>query len=221
MKIHEIKRSAFDSLRGRWFIPIIAGILASFFGAGMGGNYTFTLVEYLGIALDNPVITIALAIVSILLSVAIIILGGSVAIGYAEFTRDLVDGDTPSLSTLFRHFDRLVTGICTALLVALHVFVGMIFLFIPGIIAAYRYSMVFYVLADNPQYGAIEALRESRKIMRGHKFKLFITDFTLIGWDFLALFTLGISNLWAVPYRQAVRAVFYRDICCPSVKYKK
>ena len=33
-----------------------------------------------------------------------------------------------------------------------------------------------------------------------------------IGWDILATLTLGIGNLWLVPYKQAASAAFYREV---------
>ena len=44
---------------------------------------------------------------------------------------------------------------------------------IPGIIKAISYSMAYFVLADNPELSAKEALDESKRITSGH-----IGDFT-------------------------------------------
>ncbi|MBQ6716502.1 MAG: DUF975 family protein, partial [Clostridia bacterium] len=35
---------------------------------------------------------------------------------------------------------------------------------------------------------------------------------SFIGWDILAVLTLGIGNLWLTPYRQAAQAAFYLDL---------
>ena len=41
---------------------------------------------------------------------------------------------------------------------------------------AYRYRMVYYVLMDKPAFGAMQALRESKAMMRSNKFQLFKMD---------------------------------------------
>ena len=48
----------------------------------------------------------------------------------------------------------------------------------------YRYRMADYVLYDHPEAGAIYALRESRKMMRGSRFRLFRLDLSF-WWYFL------------------------------------
>ena len=53
---------------------------------------------------------------------------------------------------------------------------GFILLIIPGIILSLMYSQVFYILADDPDIGAIEAFNKSEKMMRGHKWQLFMLN---------------------------------------------
>jgi uncharacterized membrane protein len=85
-------------------------------------------------------------------------------------------------------------------------------LVIPGIVAAYRYSMSFYILSDNPQLSAQEAMNESKRMMNGYKGKLFCLHFSFIGWSILCVLTIGIGFLWLVPYMQASIANFYENL---------
>ena len=85
-------------------------------------------------------------------------------------------------------------------------------LIIPGIVAAYRYSMAFYILNDNPEMSAKAALDESKRMMAGYKGKLFCLQLSFIGWGFLCLFTLGIGYLWLTPYIQTSMAYFYQNL---------
>ena len=94
----------------------------------------------------------------------------------------------------------------------LYTFLWMLLLVIPGIIAAFNYAMVPYVLAENPELTASEALARSKALMRGNRWRLFCLGFSFIGWGLLAGLTLGIGNLFLVPYQQAATAAFYRDI---------
>ena len=52
---------------------------------------------------------------------------------------------------------------------------------IPGIIKAYSNAMVPYVLADNPELGAKEAITLSHKMMNGSKWRAFVLDLSFIG----------------------------------------
>ena len=83
---------------------------------------------------------------------------------------------------------------------------------IPGIIKSYAYSQAMYILADNPDIGALEALRRSEEMMRGHKLDLFLLDLSFIGWHLLALVTFGLSYIYVMPYLATTRAGFYRSL---------
>ena len=72
--------------------------------------------------------------------------------------------------------------------------------------------MAYYVLADNPDFTAREALRESKKIMKGHKMDLFILELSFIFWNILVSLTFGLAAIYVVPYKNAVIANFYNSI---------
>lgn len=79
-------------------------------------------------------------------------------------------------------------------------------------IASYSYAMTEYILAENPEISANEAITMSKQMMDGNKWRLFCLDFSFIGWDILCGLTLGIGYLWLTPYKQAARAIFYREV---------
>jgi uncharacterized membrane protein len=77
--------------------------------------------------------------------------------------------------------------------------------------------MTFFVMADNPGIGAIEAIDRSKKMMRGRRWKLFCLYCRFIGWAVLAvIFTLGIGFLWLEPYMRTSIARFYDDLREPA-----
>ncbi len=74
----------------------------------------------------------------------------------------------------------------------------------------YSYAAVPYIVAENPDVGAREAITLSRKMMDGHKMEMFKYDLTMIGWILLGIVTAGISEIaWGVSYRMACRTEFY------------
>jgi len=55
-------------------------------------------------------------------------------------------------------------------------------LIVPGVIVSLAYSMADYLLIENPEMGPIEALRESRRRMKGNKGRLFGLGLSFFGW---------------------------------------
>ena len=72
--------------------------------------------------------------------------------------------------------------------------------------------MTPYILAENPEMTASQAIEQSKYMMDGHKGELFCLHLTFIGWDILAALTLNLGNLALNPYKNAAEAVFYRDL---------
>ena len=83
---------------------------------------------------------------------------------------------------------------------------------IPGIIASYRYAMTPYLLAEFPDLTVMDAMRESKRLMQGNKFRFFRLNFSFIGWILLSVFTLFIGILWIAPYMNAACAAFYLEV---------
>lgn len=83
---------------------------------------------------------------------------------------------------------------------------------IPGIIKACAYSQAMYILAGNPEKGALQCLRESEQLMKGQKMRYFFLQLSFIGWWLLVGITFGIAAIWVIPYYNATMATFYIDI---------
>ena len=76
----------------------------------------------------------------------------------------------------------------------------------------FSYSLVFYLLADNPGMGAMDAIRRSKWMMAGNRWKLFWLGCRFIGWGLLCVLTLFIGSLWLSPYMAVSYAKFYDDL---------
>ena len=83
---------------------------------------------------------------------------------------------------------------------------------IVGAIKYYSYSMASFIKLDNEFLTADECITRSRKMMNGHKFELFLLDFSFIGWYFVTVFTLGMSYGYVFSYATMARTVFYNKI---------
>jgi uncharacterized membrane protein len=89
---------------------------------------------------------------------------------------------------VFSGFSNFSRALALYLLTALFTFLWSLLFIIPGIIAAYRYRLAFYILAENPNVGPLEAINISKGLMRGNKWKLFCLDLSFLGWILLAVF---------------------------------
>ncbi len=237
MRARDFRQAARDALKGNWIVAIIGGFIASMFGglsnSGVGftinfnfetpeidgGESTASLLASVKNTVANSsgmydgVIALLMIFFGVVLvySIIMFIIGSAVGIGYSEFNLDLVGGEKPRISSIFSRFGQIGTGIRTNLLAFIRVFFG-ILLIIPGIVMSYSYAMRNYVMAEHPELNAREVLRESKRIMKGNRFRLFCLEMSFIGWAFLSILTLGVGFLWFVPYQQAAIATFYREV---------
>ena len=84
---------------------------------------------------------------------------------------------------------------------------------IPGIVKAYAYRMVPYILKEHPELSGTQAITLSRRMMKGHKGDAFVLDLSFIGWILLSALTFGILHLFYVgPYIEATNAELYKAV---------
>lgn len=110
----------------------------------------------------------------------------------------------------FRH-GNYGKNVLTLFLRDLYTFLWTLLLIIPGIIKAYQYSMIPYILAENPDISRERAFELSKIMMEGQVGAAFVLDLSYIGWEILGAITLNIVNiLYTNPYRQSAWAELYK-----------
>jgi uncharacterized membrane protein len=72
--------------------------------------------------------------------------------------------------------------------------------------------MSYYCYLDNPENDIMDAIKESKRIMKGHKMEFFILQLSFLGWSILGMFTFGILYLWLIPYMSVTISNFYNNI---------
>ena len=100
---------------------------------------------------------------------------------------------------------------------ALFIVIGIVVvaaLFVWVMYISYKYSMTYFLMYDNPEWSTIDCMRESKRMMNGHKWELFVLDLTFIGWLVLCIFV--IPALWVAPYINMAHAVFYQELLQPD-----
>ena len=232
----DFRRSAREALRGKWGIAVLAGVIASILGhaGSLPTNFKLSIdlseagadLAFAGqkILSTNPEAPTLLSdfyelsrfetpiwILSALTIIGVFFLSSIIYIGYSRFQLELYRSPKPEISHLFAYFPHWKTAVTASLLQALYVLLWSLLL-IPGILAAYNYAMTGFILAENPELSANEAISLSKAMMYGHRWRYFCLEISFIGWDILALFTAGVGNLWLAPYKNAASAAFYSEI---------
>ena len=147
--------------------------------------------------------------------VLVLILIGPITMGMQNYFLSRVRKSAPhdNLSLIFDGFTGDIGGnIITGVLITIFTALWTMLFIIPGIVKSYAYSMAYFIKLDHPEYTATQAISESRKLMNGHKMRLFILYLSFLGWLILGALCFGIGTLWVLPYQYTARAEFYKDL---------
>tara|TARA_B110000196_G_scaffold320016_1_gene340067 strand:+ start:2353 stop:2979 length:627 start_codon:yes stop_codon:yes gene_type:complete len=195
MENSKIMKEAYASLKGKW-------------GLAIGGNLLFAIIS------------MAVALVGWLTvgedwgaNLTSLIFAPPLAIGMTIFSLNISRDNNPEIDNLFIPFKTSwVNAILAYFMMGVLVAVGFILLIIPGIIVALMFSQVFFIMGEDNEISAYDALVKSMNMMKGYKWKFFRIALRIIGLAILCIFTLGIGFIWLLPYQNVVYAKFYDDI---------
>lgn len=230
----ELKANAKQALRvnGYWVALAVIVIIMVLSGgiSGLGSAWPRTSLEY---RLDQSDInrledysrSISAALAPFVISLAVL------GIGYSIFVANpLMVGKSrfflehrmrrSTVGTVFWPFMRkgYLNVVKTTFLQGLFVFLWSLLLIIPGIIKAYQYILVPYILAENSDIEWQRALELSRKMTDGCKFDIFVLMLSFIGWYLLGMLALGIGTLFVIPYPEATMAELYATLRGKALK---
>ena len=146
-----------------------------------------------------------------------LLLGGVLMLGMTSVALSLLRTGTTRAEYLFDGFKiNLTNALVASVLYNLYIILWSLLFVIPGIVKLYSYSMTFYILRDNPEMSANDAITASRQMMNGNKFRLFCLQLSFIGWILLACLTCGIGFFFVFPYMQTAQAAFYESLRAPA-----
>lgn len=115
-------------------------------------------------------------------------------------------------------FEQWSQGVRGTLWNYLWVFLWSCLFVIPGIVKAYSYSMMFLIMAENPNMGVTKAMNLSKTMTRGYKGELFIMDLSFFGWFLICLITCGVGFLWLFPYMFMAKTNSYHYLKDVAIK---
>ena len=209
----ELKIAAKENLDGKWLtaiaVTVVAWLLIDAFTSSNGANATWKYVMENG---NSMWVRAEGSSFKNLMSIVSLILGGPVYFGVASYFLKLARYETAEFNDMFKGFSLFKTNFVLHLAMLVFTLLWALLLIVPGIIAAIRYSMAYYILDDNPEIGAMEAIRRSKEMMEGHKMRFAEMWFGFLGWFLLGIFTFGLGMIYALPYYRAAKANFYLDL---------
>lgn len=193
-----------NALTGKW-------------GMGVLGTLIFFALTTVPAIILDEIFGGGLAEPSPISSIYSFLIAGPMMLGYAMFAISIFRKRETSPAEVFYGFERFGKAFGLYIVTSIFIALWTVLLIVPGIIAAIRYSMSFYILADNPNIGIMDAINESKRLMNGNKWKFFCLNLSFIGWAILCLFTMGIGFLWLAPYFEVTMIAFY-DIANGSLR---
>jgi len=220
-EIKELAKQAFAAQRST---AVIALFLVGLFTAGYSiitsapsiiSNFMYMSYGY-NYSLASMLATIGgiLGLLAIPFSIIAVVLNVNLCGVFAKVYYGIPISGTEAYTEIKTNFGRKLGGtLWEALWLYLWALVGMFTLFIPTVIKALSYSMTPYILANNPNVTATEALKLSKRMTKGHKGQIFILFLSFIGWQILNLFTFGILGIFYVnPYMYTTIAGFFIEL---------
>lgn len=204
----ELRAQARERLDGKWgtfvlmtFLMLVIQTILQIPG------YIGSLLEIL--SPENVLASLSFSNISNILSLLALPLSWGLTVSLLRNHRE----ESVDLENLFDGFrgGRYTRVFCALFLVNLFTFLWTLLLIIPGIIKAFSYALTPYIIMDEPELTAKQAIARSCEIMQGRRWKLFCLYLSFIGWGILCLLTFGIGFLWLVPYMNASVAAFYED----------
>lgn len=151
-------------------------------------------------------------LLSSLLSIAMSLLLFIVTVGYTKFMLNFINDKEYSLDQLWSYFGDWKNLATVWIHETIMIFLYFLLLIVPGIIKTISYSLVPYILVDDPNMSSGDVLDLSSKMMNGHKMDYFKLELSFIGWHLLAVLTLGILEIWIAPYQATAMTKFLSEV---------
>ncbi len=171
----------------------------------------FTWVIGLFLPAVDPTDVMATMMRSVMTLPLTLIVGTFFTIGQFRVALAAARDEPVEFGTFFSGMDRLLPGLIAVFIIYVGVFVGMIFLIIPGIIVALGWSLAYPLLADT-KLSATEVLSESWSATKGHRMGLVLFGFAACGVVFLGVLALVVGIFVAIPVLMIAFAEIYMCI---------
>ena len=175
----------------------------SYPGVGLADIYTMDPL-YLFMAYERR------TVFARILVLAISIMTSALSLGFTGVCLNVSRRMAAGFADLLDAFGFLLKVIWLHIVMAFFIFLWSLLLIVPGIVAAYRYSMAFYVLLDDPGKSAMDCIRESKGMTMGHEGELFVLHLSFLGWAMLSV--IPFVSVFTIPYMEVTTANYYNAL---------
>lgn len=196
MNIRAIKKRAKQQLKGNWkvailnliIISVLTGIMSQAVFSVIGAGSFLSLPDMISTSTyeTNVAVTLSpgIGLLTGLVSFLIGLLSGLLNVGYNWSILDMVDGAKLTVESMFQTFRKKRIWKILGLILVMNILIVLwsLLLIIPGIIKTYSYSQALNILKDDPDISIMDALDQSRQLMKGKKWKLFILQLSIYLW---------------------------------------
>ena len=130
---------------------------------------------------------------------------------YVEFVNGKDYEFSNGLKSIFRNaFKVTYLKKLAVYLLRMILYVALCFLFIvPGIVFLYSSYFVNELMSEYPELSPWQAIKLSKKIVKGHRTELFALDLSFLPWIFLCVFIFPI--IYVYPYIYTTQALYYEN----------
>lgn len=229
----QLKRRALGALKGNWQTALLVSFFAGAAAVVAGllePSFTFDPaapnMEALWRSITDSLAQIPVGTWVLWGSFCLVqfILQPVLELGSCHYFVCRLKGEELGFMGLFSRMRLLGKAILLGLYVGIKIFLWSLLLFIPGIIAAFRYVMAPYYLAEDPSLSVVEAVEKSKNAMRYTKLSYFSLILSFFGWALLIFatqyFLVGVNmilslvvyqflSLWLSAYENAAFAAFF------------
>lgn len=187
-------------------------LLAVSLAANMIFVFVSNLFNLSGYLTGSAAISLFGALIALVAGVAFSLLLSTVQFGYTVYSLKVFKQEETGINELFAYFPMFLKIFGLSLWISLFVMLWSCLCYIPGIIAALRYSQAFFILAENPDKGIRECVNESKEMMSGRLWEFFVLQLSFILWGLLIPVTCGIAAIYVQPYMTVTYAGYYLSL---------
>ncbi|RMF97190.1 MAG: DUF975 family protein [Candidatus Schekmanbacteria bacterium] len=151
------------------------------------------------------------AFVGIIVFLLSFILSLLMQMGSLKIVLKFTYGEKPVYDDLINTYPLIVKYLLALIVVCIIVGAGMVLLIIPGIILMLALQFFAFVIVDK-EVGAIEAVKKSYAITKGHWLNIFLFNLLFSFVSFIGFLVIGIGALVSIPVAMLAYAHFYRQL---------
>ncbi len=224
--IAELKSRGKQAFRANYWQSVAVSFVMAIFAGGTASaasnrvqsTTSEVTVEGAGVSPEQAAF-LAAVVLGVIFTVGIVgsivhaLLANPIEVGGRRFFEKNANDPTTQFNTMFEGFQDYGRVLVTMLIRDVFILLWTLLLIIPGVMKAYSYRLVPYLVKDRPELSPMEVLAESETLMRGNRWQAFVMDLSFLGWLLLGVVTLNLGNIfWTNPYMNATDAALYQEL---------